>query len=232
MADEVTGLPETAEGGSYMGAGMHLVKIHSIENAKNDDGTPKKDKNGNPGLKIVFENRGGESISQVYYYSPLPVNHPDRLDDNKRCKSEFKLTQLKKAFGFGTRSITTEELKTKKCWMAIRQTNVEDAAGNPILKDGRQKSYTSIAEVFPLKEATAADPSRGRPVLKGDPETDPANFLKGYFYEVKVDVAPQQSTINSAGFETGPGNDFQAGAGEIPVSSDEIPGAPTPGADW
>jgi hypothetical protein len=229
MSEEVLEVPETAEGGSYMGAGMHLVKIHSIEVAKDDNGNPKRDKNGNPALKFVFENRASESISQIYYYSPLPVNHPDRLDDNKRCKSEFKLTQLKKAFGFGNKAITTEELKTKKCWMAVRQTNYEDAAGNPIVKDGKQKSYCSIAEVFPLKEATATDPSKGRPVLKGDPETDPAGFLKGFFYEVKIDVAPMSSSIKDDSYET---DNSAIPAGEQAVSNSDVTAETKPEADW
>jgi len=59
----------------------------------------------------------------------LPINHPDRQDDSRRCKSEFKLTQMKKAFGFGSKSIPLAEIKAKKCWMAIRRQDYVDAQG-------------------------------------------------------------------------------------------------------
>ncbi len=202
MHEELNVIPETADTGSFMKAGLHLVKIHSIETAMNEIGLSKMDKNGNPGLKITFENKDGDLISQVYYYSPLPLDHPDRLDDSKRCKSEFRLTQLKKAFGFGSKPITISEIKSKKCWMAIRRQDYFDTQGDAIMKDGRQKSFHQIAEVWPMKDATANDLTRGRPVLKGDPEIDSNNFFNGFFYEIKVDAAPLQSTISRAEFDT------------------------------
>lgn len=199
MKEEINILPETADTGSILKAGLHLVKIQSIENAINEEGSPKTDRNGNPGLKITFENKEGDTISQVYYYSILPINHPDRLDDNKRCKSEFKLTQLKKAFGFGHKPISLAEIKTRKCWIAIRRQDFVDTQGSPIIKDGKQKSFHQIADVWPLKDPLT-DPSRGRPVLKGDPEIDSGNFFIGYFYELKVDVVPIRTVISNDEF--------------------------------
>lgn len=190
MAEEKAkpmGMPGTEEGNSvkYMQAGLHLAKIAEIVEAVDKEGKCLLDKNGNPAIKVTFQNKAEETISGIYYYSTLPLDHPDRKVDDKRCKSEFRLHQLKTAMGFGVKSVPVDKAKTAKVWLVVKLQDIVDREDNPVLKDGKPKTWHVVGDVYPVK---ADDPNKGRPVLRGDPTTDSANFHTGVFYEKKVDT--------------------------------------------
>ena len=52
----------------YLGKGVHLVKITSIEKNLSQDGTPVTDKNGNPSLKVTCKDTEGKLfIDRISY---------------------------------------------------------------------------------------------------------------------------------------------------------------------
>lgn len=228
------GLPETEEQKDFryfMKAGLHVAKVREIVQLVDKDGKLQNDKNGNPGIKIIFytrdKNEKGESVEPeaeaAYYYSPLPIDDPDRKNPDKMCKSEFKLTKLKQAMGFGLKAISAADAKKAKIWIAIKRQDIVDQEGNPVYKDGKAISYHVVEDVFPY-DANSPDTKFGRPVLMGDPITDAANFLTGYFYEKK------QKTV-SGSTSSKPASSASAGS-ETPISEGEVSAAPTQGDDW
>ena len=227
------GLPATDEATqlrNYMKAGMHLCKIREIVEWVDDKGQPKKDKNGNPGIKIVFYTRGEDKdgaaiepeMEANYYYSPLPITDPSRNDPSKVCKSEFKLTKAKQALGFGTGEVKAPEAKKAKVWVAVKLQEIVDQDGQPVYKDGKPVAYHIVEDLFPYKADEKVN-NFGRQNFKGDPETDPGNFKSGYFFEQK------KQTIVKPASDDAP---LSPGPSESPITQGDVAAAPTKGDDW
>lgn len=186
----------------YMSAGLHLAKIvHLAENLKETAGKKEVicDRNNNPSIKVTFENKAGEQIDQVYFYSTYPLGDPRRKDDKTKCRSEFKLHRLKEVLGFGNADVPVAEVKKKKLWIAIAHQIMVDNDGNQLFKEGKPRQFNILKDVFPYKKEEA---NGGRPVLSGDPETDKDHFLMGYFYDKKVDKSVSSATASSIAEET------------------------------
>ena len=215
------GMPATEEGDSrkYMKEGLHLAKILSISHYVDDKDQPKTDKNGNPGLKVVFANREGEEMDGIYYYSTLALNDPRRKDEANKCKSEFKLHNLKRALGFGTKPTPIEEIRKKKIWLVVFLQEYFDTTGNPVFgTNGKARKFHHVGDVYPYDPNSEG---RGRPVLKGDPRTDADNFLTGVFYEKKIDT-----TKTVASNETQPSGD------EMQVTGNDLQSASATDGEW
>ena len=215
------GMPATEEGDNpkYMKEGLHLAKVLSISQYVDDKDVPKTDKNGNPGLKVVFANKDGERIDGTYYYSILPLDDPKRREDQYKCKSEFKLHALKRALGFGTNATPVEEIRKKKIWLVVILQEYFDSTGNPVFNDkGKVKKFHQVGDVYPYD---ATSEGHGRPVLKGDPRTDAENFLTGVFYEKKISTA-----LMVASNEANQNEDHQSG------TSDDLKTSSVDGNEW
>jgi hypothetical protein len=215
------GMPATEEGVNpkYMKAGLHLVKVLSISQYVDDKDVPKTDKNGNPGLKVVFANKDGETIDGIYYYSTLPLDDPKRREDQYKCKSEFKLHALKRALGFGTNPTPMEEIRKKKIWLVVILQEYFDTAGKPVFNDkGKAKKFHQVGDVYPYDGTSEG---HGRPVLKGDPRTDADNFLTGVFYEKKV-----TNTMRATNSEAILSED------QVAVISDDLKTSVVDGSEW
>ena len=228
-----SGIPGTEESTQqkYMQAGLHLVKVKEIVEAVNSKTNEKMfDGNGNPGIEIVFTNKEGEEIKGLYFYSTLPFDHPDRKDDKKRCKSEFRLHQLKQAMGFGVKPIPADKAKTVKFWLVVKLQDIVDKENNPLYGDnGKPRTWHVVGDAFPIEKDEAGNVKR--PKLKGDPQTDPNNFMTGVFHEYKVDTKAPAPEPKAEEFEPAP-QDISTPADETPAT---IPSgeAPTkPGEDW
>lgn len=214
------GMPATeeGEGRKFMQAGLHLAKVISMVVANDKNDQPRTDKNGNPGLKVTFQNKEGEQIDGVYYYSPFGLDDPRRKE--KPCDSEWRLHNLKKALGFGNKPVKLDEVLTKKIWLVVILQEYYDNAGNPVFTDkNKQKKFHNVGEAYPYDPNI---PDKGRPVLKGDPRTDNENFLTGVFYERKVDTTVTVASSQAVQ------KDF---AEDQLVSGKDVQGA-VPGDEW
>lgn len=175
----MSGLPATEKStGGIMGPGLHKMKIVSIKELKDKSGNSKKDKNGNPGLEITFVNANKEKISDGFYYSTLPLGDAGRKDDNVRCKSEFLLTNLKKALGFPEGEVTQEQLSKAKCW-GIIGLDVHYYNNEPT-----GKQYSFLAKKFFADGTTP-------PAIIGDPALPQSKGVpSGDFYKRTDDKKP------------------------------------------
>ena len=190
------GMPGTEESTNtkFMQAGLHLVKVKEIFEAVDKDGKKMLDKTGNPAVKVVFVNKAEEEIEGIYFYSPLAFDDPKRKLEEFKCKSEFRLHQLKTAMGFGMKPIPQDAAKKAKLWLVVKLQETVDAQGNPVMneKTGKQKTWHTVGDAI----AIAKDENEKliRPMLKGDPQTDPENFRTGVFFETKVDKTVSAAT--------------------------------------
>jgi len=217
------GMPATEEGNlrKFMEAGLHLVKILEMTTLVDANKAPKLDTNGNPGIKITFQNKAGEVAEAGYYYSPLALNDPRRKEEKYLCKSEFRLHAVKKALGLGNKAADVSEVQKVKLWLVIRLEETFDTDGNPVMNDkGKPKKFHTVGDVYPYDNA---DPGKGRPVLKGDPKTDNENFLVGVFYERKTGT--QGTSVRPAPLTA-------EEAGGAMVSAEDISGADAVKEDW
>jgi hypothetical protein len=177
------GLPATEEstGGSYLPPGLHRVKISAIKVWVDFNKVAKKDNNGNPGVEITFIDANKRTIKEGFYYSTLPIDHAGRKDDNVRCKSEFLLTNLKTALGFGTGAVTENQLKSAKVWAVIGNDEhfwKGEATG---------KNYSFMAKKF-------FPDNKVKPAILGDPDLPQSNGIaSGDFYKRTDDKKQPQN---------------------------------------
>lgn len=177
------GLPVTEDTGSnYMKPGLHRMRITKIEPwTKYKSAEKMVDKRGYSGLEITFVNEKGESIADGFYYSDLPANHPNRADDNKKCKSEFLLSNLKRALGFGNEAVPVDKLKAAWCWGIVGLEQFIDGNNQNVKNDdGSNKAYSFLAKKF--------FPDGPKPAIIGDPDLpQSAGVPSGEFYKETVD---------------------------------------------
>jgi hypothetical protein len=175
----MSGLPATEKStGGIMSPGLHRMKILSIKPFVDKSGKELKDKNGNPGLDITFINVNKETINGGFYYSTLPIGDPGRKDDNIRCKSEFLLTNMKKALGFPEGEVSKEQLAKAKCW-GIVGLDVHYWNGKPTGKE-----YSFLAKKFFSDGDTP-------PAIIGDPSLKQSGGVpSGDFYKRTDDKRP------------------------------------------
>lgn len=182
---EVTGLPETneaTEGGNYMSPGLQRMRIDDIQVWKNKNKQPREDPRGYPGLEITFINEQGQLISDGFYYSTQPLGHPSRTDDNSKCKSEYFLTNLKKALGFGTEAVSMAKLKSVWCWGAVGVDVYVDGAGEPT-----GKKYSFLVKLFL--------PDGPKPAVAGDPLLPASNGVpSGKFLKKTISKDSAEAT--------------------------------------
>lgn len=157
MSEEV-GFPKTSDGGSnFMQPGLQRMRIDKMIKWVGKDGKPREDPRGYPGMYITLVNEQNQYISDGFYYSEQPLDHPSRNDDNLKCKSEYFLTNLKTALGFKPeQSPTLQEIKSKWCWGAVGIDVLIDGSGQPT-----GKSFSFLAKKF--------FPDGIRPAIAGDP---------------------------------------------------------------
>lgn len=199
-----------AEGGNAPPPGIHLFKFAKFEKAKDSNGNPRTDSRGYPGLVITFKcqhptektkNEKGEDvprlckISDTFYYSTLPLDHPDRKDDDKRCKSEWKLMALKRACGWGQKEVTQQEYAVAKLWGLVYKAEHEDRdTGELITNDKGEVKYSLKLDstYYPFSN----DANHGKPALEGDPKNGP---IGGKFLQrIKVTRRDEGSSSESS----------------------------------
>ena len=127
-----------------MGAGLHLVKIKSIEPGADRYGKPYTDKRGYPSVRITFRNKKGEEISKLYYYSDKPANDPSRADKNQKCTREWILGKLKNALGIGTKEVPFEQIRDIAIWVAIIMKRYKTKDGEVLTKSGEPISSSEV----------------------------------------------------------------------------------------
>ena len=158
-----------------MKAGLQKLKIVAIEDAVNKVGEWIKDGNGNPAIKITFENREGEKISDNFYYP----------NGGNICKSAFKLAGLRKAMGLDYMTpLSHEAVQAKKyyVWAVIVEEHLMTAAGQPVTKNG----VPSIFNKLDKRYYSGAE----KPKIEGDP-LDPAfkGEIGATFIAYRVDTS-------------------------------------------
>lgn len=133
----------TAEAGgtsTYMKPGPHIVKIINLFSTLK--GKQIKADDGSLGLDIHFQNKDGQSISKIFYYSPKP--------DEFKCKSEFLLARLKIALKLDAKKASSlNEFKGRKIWIAVgAQHNIDAKTGKQIFKGEYPVSYSEVLSDF------------------------------------------------------------------------------------
>lgn len=185
--------------------GLHKCKVKSVDRYTDDKGNEKRDSRGYPGLLITVKAQDKNDIDPttkkpkvkfangVFYYSPLPLDHPDRKNPEKKCRSEFNLANLKKAWGFGQEAIEMEKLKDVIFWAGIKKIIFTNDDGEVIKnEDGTEKSITTLnMKFFPYVS------DETRPSIEGDP-LNTGKEPSGDFIEIRKSRQKQQSKSSEA----------------------------------
>lgn len=192
MSEELTYIPsvdEYVESGKWMKAGLNIVRIDKM--LVHD----KQDKNGNPGAKIIFINKDQETIDDVFYYSPWPINDPRRKEESTKCPSEWKLAKLKGAMKMSPYDkIDLTSAKKKYFWLQVNEVHLvtDLASKTPIYKDGKPIIFRQATSNYWILE---------------NPNELPINADSSSFIEYKVDTrSPKQASSSEQ--EQMPVDDF------------------------
>lgn len=199
-------MPVAGEVTNYINrAGIFLLQPIKVEEYKDKNGMPKKDKNGHPGLIITFKNEEGEITTAWYYYSMYPPGDPRNRDKETKCAMEFMYANLKVALGFKTSDQPmVKEFCSRKVWAIVREVHVTNKQTGEIVDTFHEVLKTKYFPYNPTIE------SKGKPAIAGDPATSPDGVPSGDFLEVKEEYtankAPEYSIPqNSAGPLPDPG---------------------------
>jgi len=161
--------------------GLHLVTIDKIMDFTDENGKPKKDKDGHPGIRIIFINKDKKTISDIFYYS---------MNKNDKCASEWKLRKLKAAMGLSAeKSQNAKEYKSKEIYLVVQKVDLidkntgeifTDHEGNPKWRSQATSNYYACVE------------GKSKPIIEGDPEYNNGN-PSGIFYGTK-EVTPKNNS--------------------------------------
>jgi len=138
MAENDNIIPQSkTKDAEYLGKGVHLVRITSIEANLDRDKNVITDKNGNPSLKITSKDEKGKLfIDRIYYGSE---------------KVQWVLDGMMKALGVDNTkgSVSKDEVIGKEVFVAIEEVKYVDAEGNQLYKDnGTPRIFTGRYRYF------------------------------------------------------------------------------------
>jgi hypothetical protein len=172
--------------------GIHLVKIDSVIETLKSDGTPKLDSMGYPGVTITFRTKKDENgnvpkISDNFYYDDRKPDDPTKRDPSTKCKSEWKLGNIRRALGYTeNQTLKWEDAQKIAFWAqvgVIRYIHPDDAnTPNPRVL----KSYRELTHNYWHKDT---DPEKL--VIPGNPETEPDGEPKKSFVRYRVATLAQ-----------------------------------------
>lgn len=165
--------------------GVHLFKFLSFDTYKDQNGNPKTDRRGYPGLLIRFKCKHPTEkkadgtpviakISDIFYYSTLPPDHPDNKDPNKKCESAFKLGNLKRACGWGQEQVPLAEIEKAMFWGLVQEVTFVDKDTGEILTDdkGKDRKRIQLSKYFVYNTSVERN---GEPII---PEEDFHTIVK------------------------------------------------------
>ena len=154
-----------AKKGEFMPVGCHRMRIDDMEHGKDGNGVPILDKRNHPCIKITFINEDGEKQSSLFFYNELEIGDPKRQDDTLKCKSEFRLSNLRIAMGLDTsEELTLEDAKTRFFFGVIQKVEFYD----PDNKDKIVKSFHDF-------DSTFYPDADEKPKILGDPANNDGN---------------------------------------------------------
>lgn len=185
-----TGKESHEQKSKYMGAGLHIAKISSIEPGQSKDGVPYRDKRGYPCVLITFRNKKGETIRRFYYYSDKPAGHESRTNDKLKCTTEWILANLKNALGVGTKAASEEDIKNIPIWLPVIMTEFMTKDRVKLTKNGTPIRYPEVGVNYwpgtmKYEEVKAKIDGVDCQVKKDKQPT-------GYFLEVKENQDPNK----------------------------------------
>lgn len=140
------------------GAGIHVGTIKDVYQTLDKDGVPKKNRNGDYGIDVVFVNDKGDELIQTFWY------HEPREDKNTQWFLDLllKATELDNS----TEEVSSEELIGKKVWVFVANEYLlsddlvlEDETGDPIIRDKLIAKFGIYIEGG-MKPAMADEPER------------------------------------------------------------------------
>ena len=132
MTDFIIPQSQTKEQ-EYLGKGIYLAKILSIEPNVDKDGKDIKSQKGYSSLKVTLEDQKSKGkFTDIIYYGGEKV--------------QWVLDGLMKAIGVDNTQggVSKEQAIGQEVFLILQQTNYVDAEGKQIMKDnGKPKSYTN-----------------------------------------------------------------------------------------
>jgi hypothetical protein len=202
-------IPATGDSEQYITqAGIYLLQPVRISVYKDENGLPRKDKTGNPGISITFKDeKSGGMLTTSFYYSALPLDDPRRQDDAYRCKSEFKLANLKSAMGFPQNKVVQPtDFLTKKVWAPVKEVQFWTPEGEYV-----KSRCDIIQKFFPYLPDTA---TKGKPSMLGDPAINPDGKPSHDFLEIKTDLVQSTAPAPEKKFKPTPVEQEETGETE------------------
>lgn len=162
-------LPETSDQQRTVPIGVHRMTIVKMEKALDKKNQPILDNRNYPAIRMVFQTASGEQIDSLFHYSTKPANDPTRNDPTMYCRSEFRLTNLKRALGYGNEPVKADAIKGKWFYGMVygERWVYEENKKQVVLKDPNDPKSTII---FNRLGSIFWPDNEQRPVKDGDPQ--------------------------------------------------------------